>query len=117
MRSATPLRHSVVMLLTVAIGLVVLWATLNPRALPETETVPLDKLAHAAAFALLILPSAWGYPQALIVTVPAALFLGGAIELLQPLVGRGREMADFVMDVVGVGLGLVIGTGLRLARP
>lgn len=101
---------------TVVITLVVLWLTLTPRELPHSDIVPLDKVAHAFAFALVILPTAWGYPRALVVTIPMALVLGGAIELLQPMVGRGREMADFVMDVVGIGAGLVIGLVLRQLR-
>jgi len=110
-------QRQAVVAITVALGAMILWATLTPRAFPDPTTVPLDKLAHATAFFLLILPSAWAYPKALFVTVPFALVLGGAIELLQPLVGRGREMADFAMDVVGVGVGLVVGAGLRHARP
>jgi len=112
----TRLRRQAVGLATALVGVAILWATLTPRALPDTGAVPLDKIAHATAFFLLILPSAWGYPKALIVTVPFALLLGGAIELLQPLVGRGREMADFIMDVAGVGIGLVVGAGLRQVR-
>lgn len=110
------LRRQAVVAITMALGGVILWATLTPRAFPDPAMVPLDKLAHATAFFLLILPSAWAYPKAMIVTVPFALLLGGAIELLQPLVGRGREMADFAMDVAGIGVGVVVGAGLRHAR-
>lgn len=101
---------------TVVITILVLWLTLTPRDLPHSDVIPLDKVAHAVAFALMVLPTAWGYPRALAVTIPMALVLGGAIELLQPMVGRGREMADFVMDVVGIGAGLVIGLFLRRFR-
>ncbi len=109
------LRHVLAASLTIILGAAILWTTMTPQQLPQWNDLPIDKLVHLAAFAALILPTAWGYPQALVVTLPLAIGLGGAIELLQPLVGRGRELADFVMDVAGVGVGLVIGTGLRRA--
>ena len=110
------LRRRLSLAATVILGFAILWATLTPQTMPELELVPLDKVAHAAAFGLLILPTAWGYPRALAVTIPAALLLGGAIELLQPLVGRGRELADFLMNVLGIGLGLLVGAGIRRTR-
>jgi len=109
-----PSRQSLALGATFVLGLAILWFTLTPQSMPDTRVVPVDKLAHLAAFAVLILPTAWGYPQALAVTLPLALVFGGAIELLQPLVGRGREMADFLMNVLGLGLGLVLGTVLRV---
>lgn len=110
------LRQGLALGATIAVGVAILWFTLTPQALPENGALPLDKLAHLVAFALLILPTAWGYPHALAITLPLALVLGGAIELLQPLVGRGREMADFLMNILGLGLGMVLGMVLRRRR-
>ena len=100
------------------IALIILWFTLTPQALPKSQSLPLDKVAHIAAFTALVLPVAWMAPRSLWLLVPLALGLGGAIELLQPFVGRGREVADFIADAMGVVAGLIIGTGLRqLWRP
>lgn len=110
-------RHRLAVSLTIALSIAILWLTLRPQTLPDFGTLPLDKIAHLIAFAALILPTAWLYPRALVVTLPLAVVLGASIELLQPLVGRGRELADFLMDLVGLGLGIVLGGVLRwLAR-
>ena len=100
------------------IALIILWFTLTPQALPKSQSLPLDKVAYIAAFTALVLPVAWMAPRSLWLLGPLALGLGGAIELLQPYVGRSREVADFTADAIGVVAGLVLGTGLRqLWRP
>ena len=45
-----------------------------------------------------------------------SLAFGGAIELLQPLVNRSCEMADFLADAFGAILGFLVAGALR-ARP
>ena len=66
-------------------------------------------LLATALLAALIFPGALLYLRSLIWLIPAALVFGAAIELVQPLVGRSAEMADFAADVVGVACGLVLG--------
>ena len=97
-------------LATVALGLSVSWLTLTPQDLPKVDTLPVDKLAHVAAFAALILPSAILRPRFLWWTFPLAALLGFSIELIQPYVGRSQEWMDVVADCVG----LLVGTGLGL---
>jgi len=50
--------------------------------------------------------------------LPTALLFGGAIEPIQPDVGRAGEGADFLADVLGAGFGAALGLALRtfLAR-
>ena len=98
------------------IALAILWLTLTPQALPKRQSLPLDKVAHMAAFTALVLPVAWMAPRRLRLFVPLAQGLGGAVELLRPYVGRGREVADFIADAKGVVAGLILGTGLRQLR-
>lgn len=69
-----------------------------------------DKLAHLLAFAAIALPTALLSRHNLVWLLPVALGFGGAVELIQPLVGRGREAMDFLFD----GLGLLAGTGAGL---
>ena len=45
-----------------------------------------------------------------------SIAFGGAIELLQPLVNRSCEMADFLADAVGAILGFLVAAALR-SRP
>lgn len=77
-----------------------------------------DKLHHVLAFAALALPLAWARPGWII---PVGLVLagfGGMIEILQPYVGRGRELADWIADLAGIALGSGLGLGLsRIRRP
>ena len=96
---------------TVTLGVVISWLTLTPQDLPDLgPTLPVDKLAHVAAFTALILPSAILRPRFLWWTFPLAALLGFGIELIQPYVGRSQEWMDVVADCFG----LIMGTGLGL---
>lgn len=99
--------------MTALLAAIVLWLTLTPAAGPGHLAHPRDKLAHAAGFALLILPTAALRPSALRLVLPLALALGGLIEVIQPFVGRGRELYDFIADAVGLGIGTLAGLWLR----
>lgn len=111
-----PLPHDLADRLTraVAVGLTLLVAlpiavfALGP--VPEAPGLPTsDKTQHLLAFATLVAPSAILAPRLLIWTVPFALVYGGAIELVQPHVGRQGELADWLADLVGVALGAGLG--------
>ena len=93
---------------TLALGIAISWLTLTPQDLPKVDTLPVDKLAHVAAFAALILPSAILRPRFLWWIFPLAALLGFSIELIQPYVGRSQEWMDVAADFVG----LIVGTGL-----
>ena len=94
---------------TVVLALLIVWGTLTPQVLPRTNSLPIDKLLHAGSFALYVLPSALFYPRALWAVLACGVLLGGGIELVQPLVGRSRDMADFLADIIGLAIGLGIG--------
>lgn len=111
-RSLMPLYQRAItaltLLATIVLAAVISWLTLTPQDLPKVNDLPIDKLAHAAAFAALILPSAVLRPGFLWWTFPLAALLGLGIELVQPYVGRSREWIDVVADLAG----LLAGTGL-----
>ena len=90
-------------------------ATLTP-----VETLPnvsgSDKLYHLIAFASLTLPIAIIRPNAMWIMLCLSIAFGSAIELLQPLVNRNCEIADFLADAVGAILGSLVAGALR-ARP
>lgn len=106
------MRHALALAATVILGAVIAYLTLSPSQ-PSPPGLLSDKAYHAIAFAGLVFPSALLYARSLIWVVPAALLFGGAIEIIQPYVGRAAELADFVADAVGVGFGVVAGLILR----
>lgn len=106
------MRHALALTATVILGAVIAYLTLSPPQMSPPSLFS-DKAYHAIAFAALIFPCALLYARSLIWVVPAALLFGGAIELIQPLVGREAEFADFVADAVGLGVGVIAGLILR----
>ena len=93
--------------------LVVLGLSLNPR--PEAVLGRLslyDKAEHFAAYLVLgflafrVINRRAVFPVALAIASCAAL--GGLIEIIQPLVGRNRELADFLVDLAGAAIGVAL---------
>ena len=89
---------------------------------PVDVSVPsgTDKLVHLAAFGLLVLPAALSrrVPLGLLFVglfIGAAAF-GGAIELIQPQFGRSADINDWVADMAGAALGLLLALGIRRIR-
>lgn len=98
--------------LTFGLALAMAVATLTP--LPNLAPVPgSDKLHHVLAFAALSVPLSITRPNAWVWVALLAVLYGGAIELIQPHIGRSGEWADFWADcsgvVIGMGLGRAIG--------
>lgn len=91
------------------------WLTLAPwgSSLEPVNFAHVDKLGHALAFFLwgALITAGWQRTSWQILIL-AAVF-GGAIELIQPLVGRNAEWADFGADMLGAGAGVWVGTRLR----
>ena len=92
---------------TVVIAVLIGMATLTPvEKLPAVSGS--DKLYHLISFAMLTLPIAVIRPKAGWVMFILSVGYGGAIEVLQPLVDRNCELADFLADVGGVALGMAM---------
>ena len=92
---------------TVVIAVLIGLATLTPvEELPAVSGS--DKLYHLISFAILTLPIAVIRPKAGWVMFILSVGYGGAIEVLQPLVDRNCELADFLADVGGVALGMAL---------
>ena len=105
--------------------LTLLWAafiaygTLTPMpALPGPPRS--DLIVHFAIFAILVLPTATALPRRTFVMVLIAIAFGGAIELIQPHVGRSSDLLDFLADTAGAfagwGGGLILRKIVRVAR-
>lgn len=105
-------RRAAVIWLTIILGVVIAILTLMPVSVPNT--VPgNDKLHHMLGFFGLTLPCAVIYPRAFLRVAVVAILFGATIEIIQPYVGRTREMADFIADLSGVGLAFLVGWPLN----
>ena len=97
---------------TIAIAFAIGLATLTP-----VETLPnvsgSDKLYHLISFAILTLPIAIIRPHALWIILGLSIAYGGAIEIIQPLVNRNCEMADFLTDAGGAVVGVLLAKVFR----
>ena len=92
---------------TVVIAVLIGLATLTPvEKMPDVSGS--DKLYHLISFAILTLPIAVIRPKALWVIFILSVGYGGAIEVLQPLVNRNCELADFLADAGGAALGMAM---------
>ncbi|RMB59878.1 VanZ family protein [Tessaracoccus antarcticus] len=108
MRQAT--RWSI--LLSVALATVIALLTLMP---PTQVDVPAggDKFYHFTAFVALAFPLAVVRPRWSVVLFVVYSAYGAAIEIIQPYVGRSREVADLLADMVGIAVGMLLGLLVR----
>jgi VanZ family protein len=108
-------RQSRVIWLSITFGLAATIAALTlmpPGSQPEGPH-GIDKLYHIVAFAALITPTALLRPQWCLAVGCLAILYGGMIEVIQPSFGRSANISDFLADIVGVVMGILIG---RVAR-
>lgn len=101
---------------TAVLGAVIGVLTLTP---PTGLEMPAgsDKLSHLLAFAALAIPLSIVKPRWNVALFAACLAYGAAIELVQPYVGRSREWADLVADMLGITGGLLIALLIRRNVP
>ena len=103
--------------LTVLLALIIAGLTLTPMPPPGPPGMPgIDKVAHLLAFAALAAPLAWRYPGHWWIVVMGALAYGGLIEIVQPHVGRSRELADLLADGTGAFVGAWVSAWIRGLR-
>ncbi len=94
---------------TVLIAFAISALTLMPVTAPDLIGRGSDKLYHVIAFAALTFPVAFLHPRRALTMLVCAVLFGAAIELIQPSVGRSGSFWDFLADVIGAVLGLVVG--------
>jgi VanZ family protein len=99
---------------TLALAAVIAYLTLAP--IHETGVPGSDKSHHFLAFAALAFPLSFSRPRLAPWVAFAAAAYGGAIEIIQPLVGRSGEVLDFMADAMGAFIGGAAGAGLRRLR-
>ena len=100
--------------LTLTLALAIAFLTLTPLEVPPAIDSLSDKAYHAIAFAALAAPMSFAQPRYVYWIVIAVLTYGGAIEVIQPHVGRAADWGDFLADGLGVAIGSSLGWSLRL---
>ena len=100
-------KHSLDLWFTFGFALIMTVAMLMSVAEKESSA-GFDKIIHLISFMVLVMPVSFCRPRSWIWLAPAAIFFGLVIEIIQPSFGRGREWLDFVADLVGVGIGVVL---------
>ena len=109
---------------TALVLLLILYLTLVPRPLPNTniEIPGLDKLAHAIMFGVLAFVTSIDMARrnrnvirtlsnsTIIYISIIVAFVGLLIEILQQLMqlGRGGDLLDFIADIIGIFIASII---------
>lgn len=110
--SGRPIRHKIALIATTLFAMIIAYTTLTPMVIAQGLPGS-DKMYHVLAFVALTLPCAALYPRTLILVFPGAIAFGGLIEIVQPYVGRERELADFYADACGAVIGVAAGLCIR----
>lgn len=106
----TRLALAVTIVLAAVIGYVTL-APISGSGVPGS-----DKTHHFIAFFALTLPLSFANARHALWITPLAVAYGGAIELIQPFVGRDKDIYDFLADAMGAGGGAALGATLHWLR-
>jgi hypothetical protein len=88
----------------ILISLAVLFAP--ARDVPYAP-VGVDKFVHASLFAALALTGLWAGVRRMAL-VPALVIYGAASEVIQSLIGRDAAVGDWLADVAGTLLGVLV---------
>jgi VanZ family protein len=102
--------------LAITLGLVAAIIVLSLGPVPPTpldEVREGDKLKHLAAYGALAFPAVLARARGLGLWLAGFAALGGAIELIQPAVGRTAAWGDVLANLAGLTLGTLAGLALR----
>ena len=100
------------LIVTAVLTMAMLWPMHQPPPAPDGS----DKVVHFIAFAALAFPLARTGRIGLLPVFVGASAFGGLIEIIQPSFGRSADMQDWIADIAGVGLGMVLALVYRRAR-
>ena len=100
------------LIVTAVLIVAMLWPINQPPPAPDGT----DKVVHLIAFAALAFPLARTGRFGLLPVFVGASAFGGLIEVIQPSFGRSADMQDWIADIAGVGLGIVLAVLYRRLR-
>ena len=99
-------------IMTTVLTVAMLWPIHQPPPAPDGS----DKVVHLMAFAALVFPLARTGRLGLLPVFVGASAFGGLIEVLQPSFGRSADMQDWIADIAGVALGIMLALLYRRLR-
>lgn len=99
--------------LTLSIVAAVTVLSLLPRPELQAAAPGGDKLHHLIAYAAAAFPAALARPRGWAWLLAGVAAWSGAIELVQPHVGRTAHLGDLVANVAGLGLGALAAAAAR----
>ena len=102
--------------LTLIVKAVLIVAMLWPINQPTPAPNFTGKVVHLIAFAALSFPLARTGRIGLLPVFVGASAFGGRIEVIQPSFGRSADLQDWIADIAGVGLGIVLALLYRRLR-
>ena len=95
----------------------VLVGALAPQANSPQLFALADKVFHTLAFAALALVGLRAYPRYVLIVSLLLIALGGLIEIAQGYTStRSQEWEDFLADILGVGLGVLLSKAVFLTK-
>lgn len=71
-----------------------------------------DKTHHFISYMVLMLPIAISKPRYWVILAFCFISYSAGIEIIQPYVNRSRELLDFMANIMGGGLGILLGSYL-----
>lgn len=98
--------------LSLALLAAITWGSLTP-GMPLPDILPWDKARHFLAYAAIALPVAIARPRGWPLLLAGILAWSIGIELVQPLVGRSRDIDDFLANSLGALLAVLVALPLR----
>ena len=110
MRKYLDIPLTIVVTLTLSVAM--LWPLEAPPPAPDGS----DKVVHLIAFAALAFPLARTGRIGLLPVFVGASAFGGLIEVIQPTFGRSADMQDWIADIAGVALGIILALLYRRFR-
>ena len=102
----------ITLIVTAVLTVAMLWPINQPPSAPDGS----DKVVHLIAFAALAFPLARTARIGLVPVFVGASAFGGLIEVVQPSFGRSADMQDWIADIAGVVLGIVLALLYRRLR-
>ncbi len=90
--------------------------TLSPQTSTVARPSP-DKLYHFIGFGALALPLCLAFPRHAWAVILGVAAFGAAVEIIQPIVGRGAEWGDLLADMLGAATAAGVAVALRRRWP
>lgn len=99
-------------IVTIVVTTAMLWPINQLPAVPNGS----DKLVHLLAFSTLAFPLARTGRFGLLPVFIGASAFGAIIEIIQPTFGRSADMEDWITNIFGVVLGILLALFYRRVR-